>query len=313
MACSKDFRIKDKHYININYKIPCRYCINCRVDRRKEWVERCYYEFINKVSGTFLTLTYDEATLYEKCIVRGNDEKLRATLNYKDVREFLRNLKYYIKTNKEKQSVLLQEDFKYLGVGEYGENGSIWDRPHWHILLFGIDWYTNKELLEKTWNGGITDAKPILNGGINYVLKYIDKQIMGKEAIYDNYTRYGLEPPKQFMSKGLGYKLYEENRENAIQNNGVIKKGPREIIVPQYYKKKLGIKTKQELNQEKTIESLKNYHIKIKKPWKILDQKEREYTEEQLKWEKLKLMKIKEETRKAAMEKNGEKINIKDF
>lgn len=313
MACSKDFRIKDKHYININYKIPCRYCINCRIDRRKEWVERCNYEFKHKVSGTFLTLTYDEATLYEKCIVRGNDEKIRATLNYKDVKEFLRNLRYYIKKNKEKQSILLQVNFTYLGVGEYGENGTIWDRPHWHILLFGIDWYKNKELIEKTWGGGIADAKPILNGGINYVLKYIDKQIMGKDAIYDNYTRYGLEPPKQFMSKGLGAQLYEKNRENAIQNNGVIKKGPREIIVPQYYKKKLGIRTKQEINQEKQIESLRNYHIKIEKPWKIMDIKEREYTEEQLKWEKLKLMKIKEETRKAAMERNGEKINIRDF
>ena len=179
--------------------------------------------------------------------------------------------------------------------------------------MFGVDWYTNRELLEETWKGGITDAKPILNGGIEYVLKYIDKQIMGKDAIYDNYTRYGLKPPRQFMSKGLGSKLYEENREDAIKNNGIIKKGAREIIIPQYYKKKLAIRTKQELNQEKSIESLKNYHIRIEKPWKILDQKERKYTEEQLIWEKLKLMKIKEETRKAAMERNGEKINIMDF
>ena len=71
---------------------------------------------------------------------------------------------------------------------------------------------------------------------------------------------------------------------------------------------------REELNtQRKAIESLRNYHIKIEKPWKIMDRKEREYTEELLRWEKLKLMKIKEETRKAAMEKNGEKINIKDF
>ena len=313
MACSKDFRVKDKHYSNINYKIPCRYCINCRVDRRKEWVERCYYEFTHKVSGTFLTLTYDEANLYDKCIVRGNDDKLRASLNYKHVKEFIRNLKYYIETNEEKQSILLQKDFTYLGVGEYGENGSIWDRPHWHLLLFGIDWYTNAELLETIWGGGIADSKPILNGGINYVLKYIDKQIMGKNAIYDNYLRWRLEPPKQFMSKGLGSKLYEENRENAIQNNGIIKKGVHEIIVPQYYKKKLGIFTKQELNQEKAIESLRNYNIKIEKPWKIMNEYNRAYTSELLTWEKNKLMKRKEENRRAAMERNGEKINIFDF
>ena len=132
--------------------------------------------------------------------------------------------------------------------------------------------------------------------------------------LYEHQSSYNPNMPLRglvYFSKQ--YNKYEENRENAIKNNGVIKKGPREIIVPQYYKKKLEIKTKQELNQEKAIESLRNYHIKIEKPWKILNQKEREYTEERLKWEKLKLMKIKEETRKAAMERNGEKINIRDF
>ena len=82
MACACNFRIKDTHYSNINYKIPCRYCLNCRVDKRKEWEVRANYEFKTKLSGTFLTCTYDNLHLVN-ILKLGNDGKIRPTLKYK--------------------------------------------------------------------------------------------------------------------------------------------------------------------------------------------------------------------------------------
>ena len=36
-----------KSFGNDNYfTVPCRYCLNCRVDRQNEIVDRCEYEYI---------------------------------------------------------------------------------------------------------------------------------------------------------------------------------------------------------------------------------------------------------------------------
>lgn len=266
MACGNDdFWIASTKYSNIKYKIPCRRCINCRVDRRKQWADRCNYEFKKLVSGTFLTLTYDDNHLFAECLVKGNDEKIRATLKYKHIKKFLDSLRYYVK-KEEDSNILRNPDFKYLGVGEYGENGSIFDRCHWHLLLFGLDFYYNKKLYQDIWEMGFIYSLPILSGGINYVLKYLDKQIIGSEEVFEMYRRYRIEPPKQFQSKGLGSGLYYDNYENAKQNYGRIKSGIKEIMIPQYYKNKMGLYNSERHENEEKIKFLWEYNIKTENP-----------------------------------------------
>ncbi len=244
MACANDkFYIKDTHYKNINYKIPCRWCINCRVDRRNEWKARAEYEFKKHISGAFVTFTYNEMFIP---LVKGNDGKIRATIKKKDAQDFIERLRK--KIQKEPENILRQKNFTYLGVSEYGENGKIFDRPHYHILFFGLDYLYNKQLFLEEWKNGFIDSIPILNGGINYVLKYMDKQIMGKQARFENYGRYRLEEPKQFQSKGFGNELYYNNTKNIQENNGKIKSGMKYIQVPQYYKNKMKIIVNQRQN-----------------------------------------------------------------
>ena len=149
MSCANNFKIKDTHYININYKIPCRYCLNCRVDKRNEWENRANWEFKNKISGAFVTFTYDNIHLIDT-LKLGNDNKIRPTLKYKDAKKFIQNIRKYVQSHKEKWSYLFNPNFTYLGVGEYGQNGEIFDRPHFHILFFGLDFkYCEKLFLEK--------------------------------------------------------------------------------------------------------------------------------------------------------------------
>lgn len=307
MGCANNFMIKDKKTSQI-YKIPCRYCINCREDRRREWEARANYEFKKHISGTFLTLTYDDFYLSE-LLRTGNDELTRASLNYEDPRKFLRNIKNEIKKEPKKQNILRQENFSYIGIGEYGENGKIWDRPHWHILIFGLDFKYNQKLYEEKWDKGLIDSKPILKGGINYVLKYMDKQIMGKKGKWENYKRYNVEPPRQFQSLGFGSGLYIENMENM--ENGAIKDGQKKIYVPQYYKNKLGIKTDERKTTEEKIENLKNYNKKIENPYKKMNEREYLYIKGEIENEQLKINKIRERNSLARAEKNGEKIYIR--
>lgn len=309
MACAKNFYIKDTHYSNINYKIPCRYCMNCRIDRRRQWKDRAEYEFKKHISGAFVTFTYNDAFLP---IVIGNDEKARATLRKNDAQKLIERIRKQIERHPEKENILRQKDFTYIGVGEYGENGQIFDRPHYHILFMGLDFAYNKKLFLDEWKYGFIDALPILNGGINYVLKYMDKQIMGKEAIFENFGRYGLEAPKQFQSKGFGNELYYKNYENALKHNGNIKSGMKNIIVPPYYKQKMGIITNQRENTDKQVLELRNYYKnkKILNPNKTITYKEYQYQKNELQREYQQLYERREQNLLAKASLNGEKVYI---
>lgn len=266
MACANpEFKIKSSHYSNINYKIPCRRCINCRIDRQNMWVDRCTYEFKKRISGAFVTFTYDDEHLYNELLVKGNDEKIRASLKIDHARKFIERIRKYIENHEEIQNILCQKDFTYCGVGEYGNNGEIFDRPHFHILFFGLDFKYCESLFKKEWQKGFIDSLPILNGGIRYVLKYMDKQIIGKQDIWENYKRWRLEEPKQFQSKGLGSELYYKNYNNAQKNNGTIKNGMKKIMIPTYYKNKMGIRTSEIENNKEAVRKIYEYE-RIKEP-----------------------------------------------
>lgn len=302
MSCSENFYIKDKNYSNIKYKIPCRMCNLCRRTKRKQWKERAEYEFKNKIFGAFVTLTYEDEKLP---IVKGNDGKLRATLKYRDIHKYIDRLRKYIKEHTELQNKMCNPKFTYIGVGEYGQNGQIFDRPHYHILFFGLDHEYNKKLILKEWKNGFIDSKPILKGGINYVLKYMDKQIMGKNGKWETYRRYGLEEPKQFQSKGFGAKLYYNNYENAVKNNGQIKKGNKYIQIPQYYKNKMHLWNENEIeNTRNAIQRIKNYNITIE--GNIITEKRK--IQEEIEEAQTKINKIREKEASERQAKNGEKI-----
>lgn len=259
MACASNFRIKDSHYSNINYKIPCRYCLNCRVDKRNEWEVRANYEFKQKISGAFVTFTYDNNHLYS-ILKLGNDGKIRPTIKYKDAKKFIQRLRKKIINMPKNWSALMRPDFTYLGVGEYGQNGELFDRPHFHILFFGLDHKYCEKLFYEEWQNGFIDSLPILAGGIRYVLKYMDKQIMGRENQWEQYGRYGLEPPKQFQSKGLGSDIYQEKWESGNIKNGMIVDGMRDYPIPMYYRNKLGIFTNERENNDKKVKRLQEYY-----------------------------------------------------
>ena len=315
MACAKPLNNPRRLYNNKNSRIPCRYCINCRVDKRKQWAERCKWEFKDKISGAFVTFTYDDAHLFSECLKIGNDKKVRASLNYEHSSNFIKAIKSYIKRNPNKQNILMQENFTYLGVGEYGHNGSIWNRPHYHILFFGLDFKYCEKLFKNFWQYGFIDSLPILKGGINYVLKYMDKQIIGKQGKWENYKRYNLEAPKQFQSKGLGNKLYLDNYKNIQENKGFYKSGTKLIPVPQYYKQIMGIKTDEKENNNKIIKNLAEWNININNPNKnIWDWKKYNYEKEilfrhQLKQEQKKARNLYQQ----ALNRGEPIINTYDF
>lgn len=224
--------------------VPCGYCLNCRVDRRNMWSDRAKWEYKEKLTASFVTVTYSDIWLRDKTFRDPTDGEYRCSLDYKDLRKFIHRVrsavKYFYKKHPEltQSNVLMNPKFSYIAVGEYGENGSVFDRPHFHILFFGLDFAYCKKLFEKEWKYGIIDVLPLLDGGINYVLKYMDKEVHGflAEEKYDNHF---LARPRLRASQGFGANLYLAKKKEIYDNDMTYQSGHVRRPVPPYYIHKL--------------------------------------------------------------------------
>ena len=92
-------------------ELPCGKCIGCRRAHATSWAIRCVHEAREHKNNAFLTLTYD-------------DKHYKPGLEYGDVQRFLKRLR------KRKGPL------RFFCAGEYGD---LTKRPHWHVLLFGVE------------------------------------------------------------------------------------------------------------------------------------------------------------------------------
>ena len=225
------------------YTVPCGWCLNCRVDKTNQLTHRAEYEYINYGCGSFVTFTFDDYHLNPYMFINAKTGQVQATLSKKCVREFLDRLKKLVIADNKKTGFnpLCRKDFKYLIVGEYGENGSAFDRCHYHALFFGLDFAYCERLLWRAWQfQGSIQVGAIKNGGIGYVLKYIDKQIFGSPAWF-KYDYNHLQRPFQFHSSNFGYGLYKGQLKYINDNHGNYHWHGKDYPVPIYYKNRLRV------------------------------------------------------------------------
>lgn len=254
--------------------VPCRWCLNCRVDRRNELVDRCKYELCEKLTGAFVTFTYDDAHLYTECPFVETNDGMKPSLDYSHIRKFIDAVRVKIRRWNSKanlkNNVLMNDNFSYLYVGEYGHEPqkSIWNRPHFHVLFFGLDFAACRQIFQDSWKRGFIDSLPILDGGIEYVLKYMDKQVFGDQAFW-TYDVNGLARPKSFHSNRLGYNLYFKNLPDIIEHGMTYKIAHnKRRPVPQYVQNViLSSKFKDNLDtyfesRAQTVNEMKTYSLR---------------------------------------------------
>lgn len=219
MACCNPF-IKTVTYghIDYDYYIPCGYCLNCRKDKQQYYIDRAEYEYKKRLTASFVTFTYDDVWNLANCAVLDpnggleydivdGEKRPRFTLNYDDLTHYIDSIRKYIASHPDIQNVMCQPDFSYLYCGEYGDQLG---RNHFHVLFFGLDFAYCKKILFERWKYGFIDVLPLLDGGIRYVVKYMDKQTFGALA-YEQYDAKGLARPKIRMSQGFGKGLLTDN------------------------------------------------------------------------------------------------------
>lgn len=162
-------------FADMQVEVPCGQCIGCRLERSRQWAIRCVHEAQLHEANSFITLTYNNQNLPKN-----------NSLRLKDFQDFMKRLrKKYGKV-------------RYFHCGEYGEK---FQRPHYHVILFGLDFKDKKlhsnslgnklyvsESLDKLWqNKGHCLIGDVTFESAAYVARYITKKITG-EAAEEHYS-----------------------------------------------------------------------------------------------------------------------------
>lgn len=239
---------------------PCRTCIECRNMRREDFKQRLQFELINyNYVGAFVSLTYRDkdlpVLLPEGSAIVGKyfgscPPAYGSTLYPPDISNFCDKMQKRLKRK-------FGRSGKYIAVGEYGDDNH---RPHWHIIYVGLPSASRKEVLE-CWSKGNVDVRNVNKGAIRYVLDYIDKQVFGAKALYDEYGDF--YPPFAHFSKGLGFSWINENI-NKFDEFGEIKYGEsgKTFKLNPYLIEKYGFKKKSQYYPECVKKFARDNNIK---------------------------------------------------
>lgn len=211
-------------YVYESLVLSCGKCLNCRKKVAREWAVRAYHESLCHERSCFVTLTFRS-----ECMPK--DE----ALDKKTLQRFIKRLR--------KNTGI---KFRYFACGEYGENRG---RPHYHGVLFGIDFddkelvsykngnalYTSKTL-QKSWKYGFVTVGSVSYASCRYVASYVMKRCQTREeALYHEYTGKQSEFGLMSMKPGLGYDYLKKHWSDFYNIGRVQVTDKFSIGIPKYY------------------------------------------------------------------------------
>lgn len=193
--------------------VPCSTCIGCIKAHAQAWAFRCHLEGQRLPYNAFATLTYDNA-------------HLPFTLNWAHGQKFLNSLRQMLATRN-------LPKIRYFASGEYGSRTQ---RPHYHLILFGLNALgaANHTMVQNAWGRGQIRLEPLTPARIAYCAGYTDKKSDDRfrsVAHADPQTGEAWQPPFIKMSRnpGLGShaKQYAESWRLFAIHNGIKMPPPR--------------------------------------------------------------------------------------
>ena len=219
-------------------RIPCGNCMECRLNKSKEWAFRCVKEAMEHDNNIMITLTYDDDHLPRS---RGIDPKTgeiyeSSTLVKKDHQDFMKRLRKKF-----------GNDIRFFMCGEYGSDDEYVDkygtlrkgteRPHYHFILFNCkfedmkfwrwskcEWSNQKnalyrsKTLDKLWGEGHAELNEVNFETCRYVAGYVAKKYKGSDS-KEHYELKGQIPPYTCMSRkpGIANAFFEKNMEKFFK------------------------------------------------------------------------------------------------
>lgn len=218
--CYSTILVKDKY--GTLMRVPCGQCINCRMNKARQWSIRIMHEAKKYQRNAFVTLTYDDDHFPKD-----------GSLNLKHLQDFFKRFRF----NRKKQ-------VRYFACGEYGDRTF---RPHYHVAFFNVGFDDFKNLKaskggfmarSNEWPFGFVHVGDLTIDSANYVAGYVLKKQTGKNS--QMYEDLGIVPPFCVMSRrpGIGYDYVVENNAMLERNDFVVAKGVK-YALPRYYKSKI--------------------------------------------------------------------------
>ena len=222
-------------FSDMELSLPCGKCEGCLKKRVDMWALRCMHEAGQHENNCFITLTYDDDNLPKN-----------GSLDHRDFQLFMKRLRKHFDV-----------PIRYFMCGEYG---GLTFRPHYHALLFGIDFNDkiqatqrgtvinyNSTTLARLWGLGLTDLGTVHYGTAKYCAKYSLKAL---DHLNVDYDLLGIVPEYQRMSNGIGAShAVKFNNEMAIHDNLIVNgfKNP----IPRYYENFIPQQKLQSLKDER--------------------------------------------------------------
>lgn len=223
---------RDRSASKVSFKLPCGRCVGCRLEYSRQWAMRCLHEAKMSKYSTFLTLTYDDEFLPPG-----------GTLVVRDLQLFMKRLR------KRKG-----DGIRFYASGEYGD-GNL--RPHYHLLLFNVEFADRTFLREngrgerlycsaecrELWPFGFNVIGDVTFDSAAYVARYVMKKVDGKKREEGHYAVYDADglvferaPEFAIMSRrpGIGRSYYEKYGEEVRLHDSVVVNGV-EVKPPRYY------------------------------------------------------------------------------
>lgn len=162
---SINFSKKKHNRQMVPFQLPCGKCVECLLERAREWAVRCTHEASLHAANSFITLTYAP----DKMPPEGK-------LRYLDFQLFMKRLREHA-----------SKPLTFFMCGEYGE---ITQRPHYHACIFGYDFEDkipiaanhqgdqrwNSEKLTEIWGHGHTEIGTVTPQSAGYVARYVLKK-----------------------------------------------------------------------------------------------------------------------------------------
>jgi hypothetical protein len=246
------------------FNLPCGQCIGCRLKYSQEWAVRLMHENEMHEESCFITLTMNNEYLESR--------ENPYSLDKSEFQKFMKRLrKRYGK------------QIRYFHCGEYGEKNN---RPHYHAIIFGMDFedkelfsvrdeirlYTSETLAE-LWPHGFVTIGSVTMESCAYVARYVCKKQKGKNAEkhyirWDPLTGEGIpiEPEYATMSRGnnlpeddpnhtrgIGYSWFKKYKADVYPHDYVVIK-KHKIRPPRFYDKQLSEEELEKIKEKRAEE-----------------------------------------------------------
>lgn len=164
------------------------------------WTLRLLFEFMSHEESCFVTLTYDNDNLPYN--IYGEPQLCKL-----DIQLFMKRLR----------KMFTGKEIRYYCAGEYGERTK---RPHYHLILFGVDFnrfgldiHKSSHILARLWTYGHNQVGTTTVHSIQYVAGYVLKKFVNKkkDTITPEFTLMSRRPGIGFYAYESYIKLYNNN------------------------------------------------------------------------------------------------------